>query len=176
MNARLAAPSQAGNVIKKINSLEKRLDKQDKILLQINNTLKQTLKEIKINSHIQTGEVTSSAEGISSFGNMPITYGEVPNAWALQTSRSLSAEVNILKRDVRQRFADRALSAYKPTLNALRDHLNGLTAAEVGKLTRRNRNTESAYLWRLHLANLVDREKNGNKIIYKLSNPDINVP
>lgn len=93
-----------------------------------------------------------------------------------QTWKSLSHEM--LKysiadlRDNIQSNVKEANDIYGKTLNALRSKEGGMTADEVGKITNRNRNTESSYLWKLHLAGVINRINKGRKVLYSIKNTD----
>jgi len=55
-----------------------------------------------------------------------------------------------------------------PTIEALKHESKGATAEEISQITGRARNTESAYLRRLHLAGKVEKIRLGKKMRYKL--------
>ncbi|MGD2247532.1 MAG: hypothetical protein PVF58_03940 [Candidatus Methanofastidiosia archaeon] len=60
-----------------------------------------------------------------------------------------------------------------PTLKALGSNPKGLTAKEVSGITERDRTTEANYLRKMYILGIVDKEKSGRKIIYKLSASNI---
>jgi len=60
------------------------------------------------------------------------------------------------------------------TIEALQIYPQGATADEVSEITGRARNTESAYLRRLHLAGKVDKIRDKKSVKYKLANSKSN--
>lgn len=103
---------------------------------------------------------------------------EKANPWTLQTASKLSYALageiaslgSALSGNLNDQYALKLLETYRPTLNALKSVAEGCTAEEVGKITRRSRNLESGYLYRLYLAGLLERRKIGRKIKYVLEN------
>lgn len=90
------------------------------------------------------------------------------NPWALQTTHILTSAMNIKDTRALERYAKANYETYKPTIDALASSQYGLGADGVAKKTRRSRNTESAYLWRLYLSGLIGRSKRKNRVIYTL--------
>jgi DNA-binding transcriptional ArsR family regulator len=66
-----------------------------------------------------------------------------------------------------------ALDSLKPTIKALVNAYSQknkmLTAAQVKKVTKRERNTESGHLNRLHRMGLVEKRKQGKETLYRLT-------
>lgn len=87
------------------------------------------------------------------------------NPWALKSiesswqDRSISIDLKILA----------SPDTLLPTLRALKSNPNGLTAEEVGRITKRNRSTEANYLSKMFMLGFVDKVKSGRNAKYKYS-------
>jgi hypothetical protein len=95
-----------------------------------------------------------------------------PNPWAIQTSRMLTAAMNSLNENTIRDVGRSNFETYKLTLDALDGNPDGLTADQVSKKTGRRRNTESAYLYKMSNAGLIERKRKNNKIVYKLDSKE----
>ncbi|MCV0430704.1 hypothetical protein [Nitrosopumilus sp.] len=150
-----------------IKLIKTRLGKQEKTLSELRNIM----TEIKDNMLTTQNSINSSLirDTSPASNSMLSVYDRNANPWTIQTSKTLSSTLNSITSQMQKNAeAKRSFSTYEKTLRALATSPNGLTAEQVGKKTKRNRNTESAYLWRLHVADLIAREKHGKKTIYKL--------
>ncbi len=95
-----------------------------------------------------------------------------PNPWALQTSNVLTSAMNFWDNVLQERITRASYEKYKSTIDALVSSPSGLTADQVSQKTGRRRNTESAYLYRLSSAGLVNRKRRKNKIVYILDDKE----
>lgn len=152
-----------------IKSIKSRLTKQEKTLSE----LRELMTEIKENGIPSYDTAQSPTFGNSATQSLLSVYNRGANPWTVQTSNTLSAAINAMTNEIQKNAAERSFSTYEKTLKALATSEKGLTATEVGKKTKRSRNTESAYLTRLHIANIIERERIGSKTIYKLRNKEI---
>lgn len=91
-----------------------------------------------------------------------------PNPWAIQATQSLIKAMSTMDEVALKRRVRHLFESYKPTLEALQSAPAGLSADQVKEKTGRSRNTESAYLMKLHLAGYLDRRRKGQKVIYEL--------
>src|SRR5205823_5091573 len=111
-----------------------------------------------------SGSASHSMQSLPEVGKTSVNallsvYDRSPNPWSIQAGQALSTAITVLSKEVRERLDKASTDTYQQTLEALRANPEGLTAEQVGKLTGRTRNTESAYLWRLYLAGWVERMK-----------------
>ena len=88
-----------------------------------------------------------------------------PSPWALKSIKSSEQDrkINI---DPKILAGPETLV---PTLRALKSNPEGLTAREVGKITRRSRSTEANYLSKMFMLGFVDKIKFGKNAKYKYS-------
>ena len=100
----------------------------------------------------------------------PVYIHEDINPWAEQTARGLQESLHKEVDNIRRGF----LENYHPTLEALKSAgEEGFTSEEVSKITKRRKNTESGYLYRLYLAGFISRVRKGNKIKYILKDKSV---
>jgi CRP-like cAMP-binding protein len=142
----------------RFEKLEKDISKLNLTVDEIKASLNQLLALSKEKVSYQEGVVERMGKG--------------PNPWALQTSNILTSAMNSLDRTLPERVARTNYETYKGTIDALFSNPVGLTADEVAQKTGRRRNTESAYLYKLFLAGLVDRKRRKNRTIYLVNNKE----
>lgn len=136
-------------VLGRIGRLEQQVSDLSSITKEIKDMLKTFATENKPNA-IPEKEVRG------------VPYVSDANPWALETSKTISET-----RKMRDFISSARIDTYKVTLKALKDKGDWLSAAEVGEITKRRRNTESTYLNRLYRAGLVEQKSDGNKALYK---------
>lgn len=129
-----------------IKSLDARLDK---IL---------TVEEPKVLGSVSP-EPMIMREGISEISRAP---DRLPNPWAVEAARNLMDSRSF------RRMIKESYETYRPTIEALEAASSWVTTEEVSKCTGKKRNTESAYLKRLSNANLIERKREGKKVLYRL--------
>jgi predicted transcriptional regulator len=118
-------------------------------------------------------DIVSEIQSKNAYSNFN-TEGSTPieaNPWARQAGndlrRALNADVNSLAQmfsnpNVLERpLSLKAIEPYLPTLRELIKSDEGITAEQISEVTGRSRNTESSYLFKLFLAGVVDRSKDG---------------
>lgn len=151
--------TEAGTIDGRIELLEKAVSENTRAISELVTAIQRMsdiLSEIQ-ETTVPSGEITKQES----------------NPWADLTSdliiRAVTAPIMRAPRiilPIEQRY-----ETYKPTLDALRSddaREYGLTADEVSSITGRARNTESAYLWRLAQAKILERERKDGKIYYKI--------
>ncbi len=148
----------ANQNIERFEKIEKEISKLNATVNEIKVSLNQLLVVSKERSLYQEGSVERIDKG--------------PNPWALQTSHILTSAMNVLDRTVPERIARTNYETYKATIDALVSNPTGLNADQVAHKTGRRRNTESAYLYRLFLAGLVNRKRRKNRTVYLLDNKE----
>jgi hypothetical protein len=151
---------------------------------RLNRLEKQVQELAKITSDIEK-KVSTISEAVSSrrFRDTESKrfMSEIPeeriNPWASQAASGLQyALANEVARlqNVSYDHNAKRYDPYRVTLTALNGAKEGYTAEEVSKITNRRRNTESGYLYRLHLAGLVNRKTRGKKVLYELNRELVN--
>lgn len=86
----------------------------------------------------------------------------MPNPWAIDTAISLM-DSRFFRNTVNKSY-----ETYKPTIDALGERSDWLSAEGVSKVTGKARNTESTYLNRLFHAQIVERKRERGKMLYRL--------
>lgn len=86
----------------------------------------------------------------------------MPNPWAIDTAISLM-DSRFFRNTVNKSY-----ETYKPTIDALGERSDWLSAEGVSKVTGKARNTESTYLNRLFHAQIVERKQERGKMLYRL--------
>jgi septal ring factor EnvC (AmiA/AmiB activator) len=89
---------------------------------------------------------------------------EKVSPWLAQTAIGWDALYKRISQDIQS-----SLASYGRTYKALLKVRKPLTASEVGKITYRDRNTESAHLRRLFLMGYLERVPEGKKVKYKIN-------
>ncbi len=97
-------------------------------------------------------------------------HTEDVNLFALQTVSELRSGFANQINDIK--ITSNHLGPYRETLSVLKLANKGCTAEEVSKETKRSRNLESGYMYRLYLAGVLKRFKEGKKVKYILSDID----
>jgi len=136
---------------------------------ELRETMQQQIQDLAdtISDHLNSQDEEPKRFSLSEIPIEPI------NPWALQAASELRTALTNnmppLKRlSPNPRFNTRRFEPYIDTINALKQTDEGYTAEEVSKITRRKRNTESGYLYRLYLAGYAKRAKRGKKIKYTI--------
>ena len=146
----------------RLNRLEKQVQELAKMISDIE-------KKLSTVSEIVSSRRSRETESRRFMSEIP---EERINPWVSQAASglqyALANEVDQLQNGSYDHNA-RRYDPYRVTLIALNNAKEGYTADEVSKITMRRRNTESGYLYRLHLAGLVRREKKGKKVLYELN-------
>jgi DNA-binding transcriptional ArsR family regulator len=162
------------DVVERMNNMEQRINEIYAILNEVKNNI-----SVK---HQLPNKNETPFKSYHAFDNNSIA-NNMSNQWTMDTISELDktmginrfgGAVGLLSDPVRKK----ALDAYEDdtygrTLDALEKIPQGMSAEEVGKITNRSRNTESTYLWRLYLLGKVTREKQGNRIIYKIKDNNV---
>ena len=90
------------------------------------------------------------------------TPNRMPNPWAIDTA------ISLMDSRYFRNTVNKSYETYKPTVEALRRESDWVSAEEVRKMTGKARNTESTYLNRLFHAQVVERKRERNKMLYRL--------
>lgn len=136
-----------------------RLVKKDRID-KIEKSLTDLTKKVDKIAEILTSRHSAPTRVPPIFG----TEIEGINPWVAQTSEALNATLKRVNQEVQD-----SLMTYKRTIKALIKENKPLSADEVSEITKRQRNTESAYLKKLYVSGFVRRTRDEKQIKYSIA-------
>jgi len=144
----------------RIKRLEKQVSQLCDLVLNMKTSLDKVLQERVAGQLIRKPHRKPGTESMSEL--IEIRDRKLPNPWAI------NAALNLLDSRVVRQLIKNSYETYEPTIKALQQTNEWMSAEDVGKITGRKRNTETTYLRRLYEAGLVKRKKQGRKVVYKL--------